>query len=46
MTLTANVRALAHDYWNFDVLPPQEYQQIVAQYIKEHSEEFGGATPQ
>lgn len=50
MTLTADnedfIYLLAIDYWYFDVLPPQEYCEVVSQYIKKHPEEFRGATPQ
>lgn len=37
---------LAFNYWNFDIIPPEEYIIEVAYYIKNHPEYFKGATPQ
>ena len=36
----------AHDYWNFDKMPPVEYWARVLDYIQKHPEEFKGLTPQ
>ena len=40
------IRKLAHDYWNFDIIPLPEYLSDVANYIIQHLEEFKGAGPQ
>lgn len=41
-----DIRRLAHEYWNWDILPPKEYALAVSGYIVEHPEEFRGAGPQ
>ena len=41
-----DVRRLAHEYWNLDIMPPAEYYYNVGEYIKCHPEEFKGAGPQ
>lgn len=40
------VQRLAHEYWNFGIMPPAEYYFNVGEYIKCHPEEFKGAGPQ
>ena len=41
-----DVRRLAHEYWNWGIMPPAEYYYNVGKYIKCHPEEFKGAGPQ
>ena len=42
-----DVRRLAHEYWNWDIIPQSvEYYQQVFNYIRNHPEEFKGAGPQ
>ena len=40
------IRIMAHYYWDFDVMPPQDAILQVAKYIEEHPHEFRGAKPQ
>ena len=42
-----DVRRLAHEYWNWDIIPQSvEYYKQVFGYIRNHPEEFKGAVPQ
>mgnify|MGYP006936014241 CR=1 FL=1 len=40
------IRIYAHEYWNWDIIPPMEYLSAVAQYIHDHPTEFRGVIPQ
>ena len=40
------IQIMAHYYWNFDVMPPQDAIPQVAKYIEEHPYEFRDARPQ
>ena len=49
MNLTAeqkHIRWLAHQWWNFDLQPPEKYRQQVLEYLRDHPDEFKGLTPQ
>lgn len=41
-----SIRRMAHDWWNWDIAPPEQYVQAVHDYIHEHDDEFRGAVPQ
>lgn len=40
------IRVLAHRYWNYDEIPPEDYITQVMDYIKTHPKEFKGVVPQ
>lgn len=40
------IRRMAHDWWYWDITPPEQYTQAVQDYIHEHDDEFRGAVPQ
>lgn len=40
------IRKMAHDFWNWDKIPPEEYWEAVRIYFRDHPEEFKGAGPQ
>ena len=40
------IRRLAHEYWNWDIMPPAGYAHTIYEYIAQHPEEFKGAGPQ
>lgn len=40
------IRIYAHEYWNWDIIPPMDYLSAVAQYIHDHPTEFRGVIPQ
>ena len=39
------IRIYAHEYWDLDQLPPNEYISAVITYIRDHPEEFKGVVP-
>lgn len=41
-----DVRRLAHEWWNWDIIPPAEDFHKVREYIQCHPDEFKGASPQ
>ena len=41
-----DVRRLAHEWWNWDIMPPVDYWAQVLQYVSLHPDEFKGAGPQ
>ena len=40
-----DVRRLAHEYWDLNIMPPPEYYYNVGEYIRCHPEEFRGVVP-
>lgn len=41
------IRRMAHDYWNFDMIPTSQVAiALIQDYIRNHPDEFRGAQPQ